>query len=115
VASEGFRFGTWGESVQHFGTDVAWSLKTNPLDFGVRDVYKIHNLTLVEGEWTNARLRLRTHDSPNDAGTIALDAPLVRENYVDRDGKFLSWELYGTGPFYMTRMEIFGIPGGVAA
>jgi hypothetical protein len=114
VTSEGFRFGTWGESQPHFGTPVTWSLKTNPLDFGTRDVYKIHNLTLVEGQWSGANIRIRAHESPEDAGTIFHDAALVRENYADRDAKFLSWELYGSGPFYMTRMEVFGIPGGLA-
>lgn len=115
VASNSFQFGSWGEGVQHFGSTVPWTLKTNPIDFGTRDFYKTHNLTLVEGQWdTTTNLIVRAHESPEDPGVIAYSGPLGRETYFSRDAKLLSWEFYGTGGFYTTRIEIFGIPAGVA-
>jgi hypothetical protein len=113
VASEDRKVGFWQETEKYFGTDVSYNLKTRPIDFGTSDMYKIHNLTRVDGQWVEANLRVRVHEHPEDPGVICYDAPLQGENYFSRDGKYFSWEFYGSKPLYVVGMEVFGIGGGV--
>lgn len=113
VTSEDRKLGTWQEAQTHFGADIPYNLKTRPIDFGTSDMYKIHNLTRVDGQWTEAGLRVRAHEHPEDPGLIVHDAPLRGDNYFSYDSKYFSWEFYGTKPLYVVGMEVFGIGGGV--
>lgn len=113
VAAESGAIGAWQEHPQHFQADISYSLKTRPIDFGTSDMYKIHNLTRVDGQWTDANLRVRVHEHPEDPGQVCHDAPLQGDNYFSRDGKYFSWEFYGNKPLYVVGIEVFGIGGGV--
>lgn len=115
VAGQDRKFGTWQESGQHFGQDVSWNLKTRPVDMGSPDAFKIHNLTQVEGQWTDAMLRIRAHDHPEDPGVVFHDEALIRENYHSWDARFFSWEFYGSKPAYIVGVKIFGVSGGVGS
>lgn len=114
VASEDLKMGYWQGSPIHFGGNVSWNLQTKPLDFGSRETYKIHQLTRVEGQiGAGVNLRIRSHDDSEDEGVIIYDKPLVRDNYIEYDSRYFSYEFYGDQPAYVVGMEIFGIAGGV--
>jgi hypothetical protein len=113
VAGENLRFGTWQEGAQIFGADVSWSIKTKPLDFGERSLYKLLQLIRVDGSPAGS-IRVCALDDPEGVETVVIDQPIVKENYFEFDAPYFTVEFYGTEPPYITGIEFFGEPGGTA-
>lgn len=115
IATEDLQVGTWQESSQFFSLDIPYSLKTKPLDFGERSIYKLLQLIRVDGQWTAGRIRVQELQHPEDtAPKTIIDRDLQRENYFEREGRYFTLEFYGDKPLYVTGIEFFGEPGGVA-
>jgi hypothetical protein len=116
VATEDLKLGSWQASEQFFGGDMAWSLKTKPLDFGLRSNEKLVQLVRVDGVWDEgAKLRVYCLKRPEDPNPkLVVDKALGEENYFEWDGPYFTFEFYGTKPWSISGVEIFGNVTGVA-
>lgn len=116
VADEGLSLGTWQQSeLTHFGAPISSSLKTKPLDFGERSVYKLLQLVRVDGNWVGWNIKVQALQHPEDAAPVTvIDRALERQNYFEFDAPYFTVEFYGTGKWSVTGMEFFGQAGGVA-
>jgi hypothetical protein len=116
IASEDLKLGTWQQGSKHFGTEVSFNLKTKPLDFGDRSVYKLLQMIRVDGKWKpGINIRVQELRHPEDpAPKTVIDWPLQNENYFERDARYFTVEFYGNTAWSLTGMEFFGLPGGVA-
>lgn len=104
-----YHLGAWQETTTHFGADIAWSLKTKPFDFGDRQRAKYLQMVRADGEWdATTMLRIRVHSDPNSVGTAFWDAPLLEKNFPEREGRYFTFEFYGTKPARMSGLEFFG-------
>lgn len=115
VSSESGLVGSWQTADTNYGVPVPYSLKTKPLDFGERSINKLVQMVRVDGVWNAAnRLKVQVMEDPEAPGTTVYDQPLVQKNYFEYEAPYFTLEFYGSAPFSMNAVEIFGQAGGPA-
>lgn len=115
VMAQSGGLGAWQQSPNHFGSGINAYALSKPLDFGTAGLMKNLQLVKVDGTWElGIKLRVRAHQDQEDAGVVVFDKPMLRDNYLDFEAPYFSFELYGDWPMTVNRMEFFGVPGGLA-
>ena len=114
VAGQNLHVGTWQEDTDLFGQGINCSIKTKPLDFGARDRMKILQMVRVDGSWDGAGIRVCALDRPEGPETQVIKKYLQNENYFEFEAPYFTLEIYGYKDLYVTGLEFFGEPGGVA-
>lgn len=96
-------------------SDVGFSLKSKPFDFGDRQRLKYLQFIRVDGVWdASNKLKITALDHPEAAGTVVWDKALGRENYPEREARYFTFEFYGNKPLKITGLEFYGQPAGVS-